>query len=222
MPTKYTQAQRNEMHRLYREGLQPMEISRRMAEGSGDLPPLDIPRKSVESIVKTMESKAAHRRRADRETEDPREQAQRLRRRIQMTIETEIDRIEVAQGNGKAVDPKRLNELAKAIKVLASPDPGRPRGPATPAGDTPAPVPAKPAPNTLAAMVVRNREPVEPSTPEADADPEEPASADTEAKGDSADKARQALAQISSGTSRTPSLAHMHDPANGNGARGAG
>lgn len=126
MATRYSDQQKDAMVRLYLKGVQPAEISQRAVQGLGDVPPFEIPRRSVHSIVSTAERKLNQRRPEDRGSEDPREQALRIRRRMQMTIEREIDRIELQQANGRVVDPKRLNELAKSVKLLSTPDPGRP------------------------------------------------------------------------------------------------
>jgi hypothetical protein len=147
---------------------------------------------------------------------------------MQMVVEDEIDRVELAQANGKPVDPKRLYELSKSVKVLSSPDPGRPKGPAMPSIRPSSRMPALDHPEspTLAEMAARYQEggdgdarSAEPSSDPRDRptnEAEEPAPTDPQANETRASKARKALESLRLADRHTPSLADTDQPGNGN------
>lgn len=107
MSRKYTEAQQEAMVRLYLEGQMPRAISRAAADGIGDLSPFEIPRKSVEAVVKRGAAKVNRRGPAPLDSEDLTEKAQRLKWRTLTALDRELDRIELAQDGGREA-AKRL------------------------------------------------------------------------------------------------------------------
>lgn len=95
------------MVRLYLEGQMPRAISRAAADGIGDLSPFEIPRKSVEAVVKRGAAKVNRRGPAPLDSEDLTEKAQRLKWRTLTALDRELDRIELAQDGGREA-AKRL------------------------------------------------------------------------------------------------------------------
>jgi hypothetical protein len=100
-PRQYSDAQRQEMYRLYGAGLTSKEISQACAGGTGGVAPFSIPRRTVSDVVSRMAQEARVQVPATAVDVESLETVQRFPERIARILDAEIDRLSVKQRRGK-------------------------------------------------------------------------------------------------------------------------
>lgn len=96
-PRKYSQAQRQEMLRLYEAGKSPTEIASMCEKGTAGIKAFTIPRRTAQEIVKAMAAEAEQEVPATVHEAESAEAVERFPMRITRIVDAEIDRLNTKQ-----------------------------------------------------------------------------------------------------------------------------